>query len=423
MANLPELEQFDAGIYQIETSDPVLGGPEGTTNLPLKNLANRTKWLKKHVDDLESGSTVPTNVATKTYVADEINKLDGKQSVRAATTANIALAGTQVIDGVNLVSGDRVLVKNQNTASENGLYLVQGSGWIRTTDADASAEVTPGLVVAVEEGTLQGDTIWKLTTNAPIVLGTTGLTFTDVTAGYAPIASPAFTGTPTAPTPAQFDETGKLATMEALQRAIGNFRSISTINVNTVLTAADAGKLIIPFGTSPIAITLPLANTCKSGVALHFENVSNQLVTINRQGANFIQVGASAALTSVTLAPGETLTLSTETNGWYATGGSGTLPYESKFAASITASGYQKLPSGLILQWGLAVASVPAGGSLVVTLPIAFPAGVLGAIPVSGMAGPVDAVLGIELMSLSQFRIRNGGSSATTDTSYFCYGY
>jgi hypothetical protein len=102
---------------------------------------------------------------------------DVRESVRVATTASITLSGTQTIDGVSVVAGDRVLVKNQATGSTNGIYVVSSSAWTRATDADSSAEVTPGLLVFVTSGTANGSTGWILTTPAPITLGTTALTF------------------------------------------------------------------------------------------------------------------------------------------------------------------------------------------------------------------------------------------------------
>src|SRR5437868_1517418 len=63
MANLTEVINYDAGIYQLEVTDPVQGGPSGVSNAPLKNLANRTAWLKQHVDNLESGNTIPPGIA------------------------------------------------------------------------------------------------------------------------------------------------------------------------------------------------------------------------------------------------------------------------------------------------------------------------------------------------------------------------
>lgn len=106
--------------------------------------------------------------------------LDVKASVRAASTANfvVATGGTTTIDGVSLVVGDRVLLKNQTTASENGIWVVAAGAWARSTDADTSAEVTGGMFTFVNEGTVNADSGWILTTNDVIVLNTTALTFT-----------------------------------------------------------------------------------------------------------------------------------------------------------------------------------------------------------------------------------------------------
>lgn len=120
-------------------------------------------------------------LATRQYcddkVAAEINKLDGKQSVRVATTAAIALSGLLTIDGVVLAAGDRVLVKNQAAAADNGIYVVAAGNWMRAADADAAIEVTPGMFVSVEQGTANADSVWQLVTDAPITLGVTGLVF------------------------------------------------------------------------------------------------------------------------------------------------------------------------------------------------------------------------------------------------------
>jgi len=118
------------------------------------------------------------DAATKAYVDATKQGLDVKDSVRAATTANITLSGTQTVDGVSLLAGDRVLVKNQSTASENGIYdVVSGGSWTRSADANVSSEVTSGLFVFVEEGTTNADSGWVLTTDGSITLGTTSLAF------------------------------------------------------------------------------------------------------------------------------------------------------------------------------------------------------------------------------------------------------
>ena len=117
------------------------------------------------------------DAATKAYVDAARSGLDVKQSVRAATTASITLSGTQTVDGVVLVAGDRVLVKNQSTGSQNGIYVVAAGSWSRATDADVDAEITAGMFTFVAEGTVNSDSGWVLTTNDTITLGTTSLAF------------------------------------------------------------------------------------------------------------------------------------------------------------------------------------------------------------------------------------------------------
>lgn len=122
-----------------------------------------------------------TDAATKGYVDAAVVGIDWKPSVRAATTANITLSGTQTVDGVSVIAGDRVLVKNQNTGADNGIYVAAAGAWSRSSDADTSAEVTAGMAVFVEEGTSNADSGWVLVTDNPITLGTTALTFTQFT--------------------------------------------------------------------------------------------------------------------------------------------------------------------------------------------------------------------------------------------------
>ncbi|MDQ8022190.1 MAG: phage tail protein [Moraxellaceae bacterium] len=131
-------------------------------------------------------------LATRGYVDDkisaELTRRDSKQSVRVATTAAIALNGLQTIDGIVLAVGDRVLVKNQAAGAENGIYTVAAGAWTRAADADTAIEVTPGLFVPVEQGTANADSLWQLSTDAPIVLGTTPLIF-EMAAGRTGVAA------------------------------------------------------------------------------------------------------------------------------------------------------------------------------------------------------------------------------------------
>ena len=141
----------------------------------------------------------PQDAATKNYVDSVATGLDVKNSVRVATTGPLptnTLTGNVLTASANgplptldstvtVVLNDRILVKNEATAANNGLYYVSQVGvggsspWklTRTLDADTSAEVTPGLFTFVEEGTANGGNGFVLTTIAPITLNSTGLTF------------------------------------------------------------------------------------------------------------------------------------------------------------------------------------------------------------------------------------------------------
>ena len=132
-----------------------------------------------------TGLADPTNAqdaATKAYVDAARSGLDVKQSVRAATTAAVLLASGlengDTVDGVTLATGDRVLVKNQGTASENGIYVVQSSGAaVRATDFDGTGEVSGGAFTFVEEGTENADSGWVVTSNGAITVGTDAIAF------------------------------------------------------------------------------------------------------------------------------------------------------------------------------------------------------------------------------------------------------
>ncbi len=195
--------------------------------------------------------TNATDAATKAYVDSVATGLDVKASVRVATTANVDLSGAlengDVIDGVTLATGNRVLVKNQSTGSQNGIYVVQASGAaVRATDADADAEVTPGLFTFVEEGTANGNTGWVLTTDSPITVGSTALAFS------------------------QFSDSAALTAGSGLTLAGGDLSvnvDDSTIEISSdILRVKDAGitsaKLAtsaVDVSTSTVTGTLPVA--------------------------------------------------------------------------------------------------------------------------------------------------------------------
>ena len=193
------------------------GGLTGLTNLSVDNInanANTISTTNSNGDLILSPNgtgtvTVPsgykdrsgfgtTSLVTKEYVDAVKVGLDFKDSVRVATTANLNLSAPGAsIDGISLSSGDRVLVKNQSTASENGIYVWNGasSTATRATDADSSSEVTAGMFVFVEEGTVGADQGFVLTTDGSITVGSTSLSFTQFSGAGQIVAGDAITKT------------------------------------------------------------------------------------------------------------------------------------------------------------------------------------------------------------------------------------
>jgi hypothetical protein len=121
----------------------------------------------------------PSQQSTKAYIAAQINSnlagLNWKQSVKCATTANITLSGAQTIDGISAVAADRVLVKNQSSAGQNGIYIVAAGAWTRATDNDSTAEMQ-NAVVSVDQGTTNADTSWRQSADA-VTVGSSSVTW------------------------------------------------------------------------------------------------------------------------------------------------------------------------------------------------------------------------------------------------------
>jgi hypothetical protein len=182
--------ELDAGITTAEARANHTGSQTASTisdfdtqvrTSRLDQLAAPTGPVPLNSQKLTGVADPTTNqdAATKAYVDALVQGIRWKAPVRAASTANVSLtAPGAAIDGVTLASGDRVLLKDQTTAADNGLYVWTGasSTLTRTTDADTATEVTQAATF-VMEGTANSDKLFVNSTNAPITLGTTALTF------------------------------------------------------------------------------------------------------------------------------------------------------------------------------------------------------------------------------------------------------
>ncbi|KVD09395.1 hypothetical protein WI80_13905 [Burkholderia ubonensis] len=353
MSNLIEVDRWEDGIYQLETSDPVIGGPDGIDNLQAKQLANRTQFLKRLLETGQSNLDAHANAvdphpqyATKADLAQRLAELVGQSPAALDTLKELAEA----------LGND----PNFATTVMNALAL------------------------------------------------------------KAPIDSPVFAGTPKGPTPPQFDSSTKLATMAAVQRALGNFQAIASVSSAVTLTAADAGKAFtLNTGAS---VTLPLFSSVQPGASFLFIN-AGPTMTISRQGADLI-FGPSAAqngslvgnATGVTLQTGDWCIV-TAMVAWEVVAGSPLMTLNNgAFGAVLTTNGYQKLPSGLIIQWGMTGGSGNSTGT-VVTLPLAMPNAILQV--VASDTGELLYCGGARWSSKTQFNLIvgvSGGSSYTTGT-------
>ena len=173
--------------------------------------------------------TADADAVTKSYVDAIAQGIDAKASVVATTTANITLSGAQTIDGVSVIAGNRVLVKDQTTASDNGIYLCASGSWTRTTDADTYAELVAAYTF-VEGGTVNANNGFICTIPTSGTLGSTSITF------------------------AQFSGAGQVVAGTGMSKT-GN-----TLNVNT----ASSARIVVGADEIDLATTGVTASTYKS---------------------------------------------------------------------------------------------------------------------------------------------------------------
>jgi uncharacterized cupin superfamily protein len=214
-----KISDFDTGVRTNRLDQ--MSAPTGNVDINSNELTN------------VSDPTSAQSAATKAYVDAVKTGLDVKDSVKVATTANITLSGTQTIDGVAVSADERVLVKNQSTGSENGIYDCKAGSWSRSSDFDANSEVTSGAFVFVEQGTVNADAGFVLTTDGSITVGTTALSFT------------------------QFSGAGQITAGDGLQKSGNTLSTDIKANGGIVI---ESGELAVKLDATSITGTLAISD-------------------------------------------------------------------------------------------------------------------------------------------------------------------
>lgn len=293
MANQPEVVQYDAGVYQLEIIDPVDGGVGAVSNAPLLNLANRTAYLKYHMDQLEAGLLIPPTLAPLASPAFTGSPTAPTQSVgdnttKIATDAFVQRAVNGVLSksvagGVNVTLAQSeygypiLVLTGALTASISVIFPAQAGQWTVQNNTTGAYTVTcktaAGTGVVVTQGRNSG--IWCDATN--IYLQQTDF------------ISPALTGTPTAPTPSVGDATTKIATMAALFNAVDG---VATVNCaggsNVTLTQAQYGYAI-----------LNLTGALTADISVIFPTLTGQWIVQNNTTGNYAVTLKMASGTTV----------------------------------------------------------------------------------------------------------------------------
>jgi hypothetical protein len=252
---------------QIATTAFVLGTRLDQLAAPSVNVSFNSKNITNLLDPVN-----PQDAATKNYVDTAVQGLSQKAAVQVATTTAITLSGTQTIDGIAVTAGQRALVKDQGTASQNGIYIVQSTAWTRAGDLDSWLEV-PDAYVFVMQGTANADTGWVCTADPGGVIGTTAMPWV------------------------QFSAAGQISAGSGLQK-VGNVLSVvGTVNRISVGATVDIDAGYI--GQS----TITTLGTISSGIW----NASTIVVGKGGTGATtltgYLKGNGASAFTAVGVIP------------------------------------------------------------------------------------------------------------------------
>lgn len=272
----------------------------------------------------------------------------------------------------------------------NRLYSTQAIA-LAQGQTTVNVNYTPGMVLFFKNGALLDPGNDYTATNGSVITLAKAASAGDVlrwinlsqfaVANALSLSGGTLTGPVTGVTPAQFDNSTKITTTAFLQRALGNFSGYQSLLSSAAIPASSAGLMLVDAASGAAATyTLPAASAVPVGAAINLLSINQFGCNVLRAGTDVINVGGLSGnnqVTSLSLKVGDTITLvSNGTGVWFVQNGTAQLPFSGLFGNSLASSGYQKLPSGLIFQWGTVTATATAAvgwSGQQFTLPLAFP--------------------------------------------------
>lgn len=386
MANLTETSTFDAGVYQIETTDAVVGGPSGVTNTPLKNLANRTKYLKDHVDAIEEAyapkasptftgtpaaptpatGTNTTQVATTAFVSSQITAsaaplahVGGTGTAHGVATSAVAgfMSATDKakLDGISAgaTSSTGTITSVGGTAP-----IVSSGGTAPVISITAASTTVAGSMSSADktklDGIVAGATNTPLSSSAPVDLGTASVGTSGNAARADHVHSHGAQGGGSLHSVATTASAGFMSASDKAK--LDGVASGATSSSGTVTSVSGTGPITVTSGTTTPSISISAASTVAAG----------SMSAADKSKLDGIAAGAQVnTISSVDAATGTVV-----------------LANLASFGKSLSLNGYQKLPGGLIIQWLGGVTT--AGGVINAAFPMTFPTGFLKAVVCEG---------------------------------------
>ena len=270
-------------------------------------------------------------------VGDALSSLNTwKGAVDAATTADITLSGEQTVDGIALVAGDKVLVKDQATGTENGLYIVEDTAWYRSDDM-VEGSSAGGSAVFVKQGTANDNQVF-VCTNDPgsDIVGTDGLVFANLNATISAAG---------ADTQVQFNSGGSLAA-DAGFTYDGAGAVASTVSMTSPLIDDGAGSTMAAGVVTGVTLT-DGTFTSTAGIAAGTNLTASALLTAT-DGTNTLQFNAAAGTFSGTDATTNIISMDVNVPNFSVTDGTDTITVTPASVAMVDANGTSSVTAALL---------------------------------------------------------------------------